>query len=429
MPAPINEFDEYWTARYLTAPEATYRIFGFDITRKEPSVSCLPVHLQETRFHTQFSRIRNNESSMSLLRRYFHRPTGTFIHEDREFSFENLTYMDYFKMFRYEKWDQSKVDGIRYFQESSMPIGEPRQLVILRTGRVTHITRLAPAKPSEGERFYVRVILQRKPARSFDDLRTHDGYLYPFFQHAAISMGIFISEQEAEYAMTEAVLSRMYTPAELRRLFVDILVNDCSQTPLTLWERFAHDMSNDHIINLGSDERGIAYALHLIAEALQEYGKQPSDYGLPYRNNFSGELEEELLRWAPQIHSFAAQSEQAYASFNIDQRRIFDEIMRSVSSREPLLLFIDGKAGRGKTFLLNTICRKLRSQGRIVIATAVSAFAAQLYDGGRTAHSVFKVNIYISFDIIMSNSNQRYPSTSIMNYSNLTFHFTLHVPI
>ncbi|KAF8141784.1 hypothetical protein EV363DRAFT_1144330, partial [Boletus edulis] len=53
--------------------------------------------------------------------------------------------------------------------------------------------------------------------------------------------------------------------------------------------------------------------------------------------------------------------------------------------------FIDGKAGRSKTFLINAVCDKLRSLSRIVLPTTSSAFAAQLYSGGRTTHSMFKV--------------------------------------
>ncbi|KAJ6538259.1 hypothetical protein DFH09DRAFT_895923, partial [Mycena vulgaris] len=57
-----------------------------------------------------------------------------------------------------------------------------------------------------------------------------------------------------------------------------------------------------------------------------------------------------------------------------------------------LCVFIDGKAGRGKTTLVNALCDnlKLRSIGRIVIPTGTAAFAAQLYPSGRTPQSAFK---------------------------------------
>jgi len=67
---PINEVENYQKARYLSAPEAACRILGFNITRKEPSVEGLPVHLpgQNT---PQFRRRDGIHSSVSLLDQYF----------------------------------------------------------------------------------------------------------------------------------------------------------------------------------------------------------------------------------------------------------------------------------------------------------------------------------------------------------------------
>ncbi|KAH9940493.1 DNA helicase Pif1 like protein, partial [Epithele typhae] len=78
---------------------------------------------------------------------------------------------------------------------------------------------------------------------------------------------------------------------------------------------------------------------------------------------------------------------------NAEQHGIYTEVMDAVEGNRPLCAFVDGKAGRGKTFLVNTICSKLRSQGHVVLPTATSAFAAQLYAGGKTTHSVFKVSL------------------------------------
>ncbi|KAI0661178.1 DNA helicase Pif1 like protein, partial [Cubamyces menziesii] len=81
------------------------------------------------------------------------------------------------------------------------------------------------------------------------------------------------------------------------------------------------------------------------------------------------------------------------SKLNAEQYQIYTEIMDAVTHRRPLCAFVDGKAGRGKTFLVNTICNKLRSAGHVVLPTATSAFAAQLYPGGKTTHSVFKVRV------------------------------------
>jgi ABC-type transport system involved in cytochrome c biogenesis ATPase subunit len=77
---------------------------------------------------------------------------------------------------------------------------------------------------------------------------------------------------------------------------------------------------------------------------------------------------------------------------NTEQRAIFAHIMQVINSGEQLLAYIDGRAGRGKTYLINAVISLLRSRQAIVIPTATSAFAAQLYPGGRTTHSAFKVS-------------------------------------
>ncbi|KIJ41590.1 hypothetical protein M422DRAFT_106663, partial [Sphaerobolus stellatus SS14] len=76
---------------------------------------------------------------------------------------------------------------------------------------------------------------------------------------------------------------------------------------------------------------------------------------------------------------------------NPEQLEIFSSIMMAIEQGTSLCLFIDGKAGRGKTFLIQSIINEVRSRGQIAIATATSAFAALMYSGGRTTHSAFKV--------------------------------------
>ena len=57
------------------------------------------------------------------------------------------------------------------------------------------------------------------------------------------------------------------------------------------------------------------------------------------------------------------------------------------------LFFVDGPGGTGKTFLINLLLAKVRSEGRIALAVASSGIAALLLDGGRIAHSRFKIPI------------------------------------
>ena len=54
-------------------------------------------------------------------------------------------------------------------------------------------------------------------------------------------------------------------------------------------------------------------------------------------------------------------------------------------------MFLDAPGSTGKTYLINLILSKIRSQGKIVLATASSGIAAILLQSGRTLHVTFKI--------------------------------------
>ncbi len=73
-----------------------------------------------------------------------------------------------------------------------------------------------------------------------------------------------------------------------------------------------------------------------------------------------------------------------------------DDLNRAVSRAQSTIstaFFLDAPAGTRKTFLTRAILAFLRLRSKKVIAVAASAIAAALLDGGRTAHSTFKIPI------------------------------------
>ena len=79
------------------------------------------------------------------------------------------------------------------------------------------------------------------------------------------------------------------------------------------------------------------------------------------------------------------------SSLNLEQRAAYDEILAVVEHGDGGVFFVDGPGGTGKTFLYRAMLAKVRSQGKIGIATATSGVAASIMPGGRTAHSRFKI--------------------------------------
>ena len=74
-----------------------------------------------------------------------------------------------------------------------------------------------------------------------------------------------------------------------------------------------------------------------------------------------------------------------------DQKDIFHTVIQTVNdsrNNQQKIFFIDGPAGRGKAFLLNTIIQQLRS---LIVGT--TALSVTLYERGRTAHSMLGIPI------------------------------------
>lgn len=239
----VDEISDYVNGRYLSAPEAAWRILGFDITSKEPSVICLPVHLPGQNI-LQFTIGENSQgSTASLLIRYFHRP--------RLPLFENLTYTQYFQQYILYKWDSHVPLQDDEHLEDEIPGAQRNKVSPRRIGE--KVSRLQTLSPNMGEVFYLRCLLSHRSAFDFESLRTIHGTIYSTFHEAAVKFGLFSDVNEGYYALDEAVTS-MHTPAQLRFLFARVILEGYPAVPL--WERFQENLIFDYAVTSSSHERG-----------------------------------------------------------------------------------------------------------------------------------------------------------------------------
>jgi nucleoside-triphosphatase THEP1 len=63
----------------------------------------------------------------------------------------------------------------------------------------------------------------------------------------------------------------------------------------------------------------------------------------------------------------------------------------TLESSQPI--HVDGRAGRGKTYVLYPVIGALRKLDEIVLLSASSAFAAKNYPGGRTTHYLYGIPV------------------------------------
>ena len=95
------------------------------------------------------------------------------------------------------------------------------------------------------------------------------------------------------------------------------------------------------------------------------------------------------------VHVQKYVSDMKCQSLNVDQYNAFCMIMKAVDNTNYLqqMFFVNAPGGYGKTFLIEALLSTVRSKGKIALAVALSGIAAELLEGGQTAHSCFKIPI------------------------------------
>jgi hypothetical protein len=122
-------------------------------------------------------------------------------------TFEHVRGILYRDFPEHYKWDSQRKEWIRRARKNCL-----RQ-----------IGRVVCANPAEGERYYLRVLLNHVVgATSFIDLRTVSSELLPTFREAVERRGLIEADNTLHESLAKATQWMM--PHALRRLFATILV-------------------------------------------------------------------------------------------------------------------------------------------------------------------------------------------------------------
>lgn len=157
-----------------------------------------------------------------------------------------------------------------------------------------------------------------------------------------------------------------------------------------LWTQFQQELCADYRLDHNLTQ-STNLALEDIARYLSSQGSTLSQCGLPEPQHHDSEVDLELSFFCDRLPTLRRRSEAAYTRMNADQQRIFDDILRHCGSGG--CFFIDGRTGRGKTFLIYTIYDHLRVNGDIVYITGTTVISITYYDRGRTAYLAFGIPI------------------------------------
>ncbi|KAL3818277.1 hypothetical protein ACJIZ3_004182 [Penstemon smallii] len=366
-----DEIQEFQDGRYVCAPEACWRIFGFAMSEIYPPVIVLPVHLpnhQPLRFGMERSlhnSVDNPLSSMTMLTEFF-----VMNNLDPDARKMRLLYKIFPEFFVWEsvkhKWKLRK--------------------------KQTVVGRLCTVGPMEGERYFERLLLNNvRGPTSFDDLMSVGGVKYGTFREAAVCRGLLQSDEYVDSCLGEAVLYQM--PYSFRVLFAMLLVYGIVGNPQTLWDRYYDSLSED-FTKLGCFTpaqilRKTIAAIDTVLTSMEKCIRDfpivfPIDYSA-HKDRYSKDYENELSM------KVSTDDLHLFRKLNVGQKRVYDSVVSKIDSNGSGVFFLDGPGGTGKTFLYRSLLAYVRSRGCIALPVASSGVAASLLPGGRTAHSRFKL--------------------------------------
>jgi hypothetical protein len=124
-------------------------------------------------------------------------------------------------------------------------------------GRYNHVTlgtvgRMYFVQPSEGEHFYLRVLLTHVAgARCFEDLRTtHRPHtpttvVHPTFKVACLARGLLQDDADWDQCLSE--ITGVQLPRSLRQLFASLLIFNNVTNPGRLWDRHKGALTEDFL--------------------------------------------------------------------------------------------------------------------------------------------------------------------------------------
>ncbi|KAG7985545.1 hypothetical protein I3843_03G030800 [Carya illinoinensis] len=379
----IDEIERFQSARWIAPPEAVWRIFGFIINEVHPAVYSLHLHLENQhqvtfRVYENLTNVMNSDfSAKSMLTEFF--ATNQVDQNTRKLLYKEFPEF-YVWSQQYKMWTIRK-----------------KQVVI---------GRIVTANPFEGERYYLRMLLNHiRGPLSFDYLKTVNGILAPTFREAATMYGLLQRDDSLEECLYEASLYQM--PFSLRRLFATILVYCNPTNPRDLWERFEQDMSADFQLVESSSSTVKTETLRSISTIFESMGRNINSFHL-IDQNIDFDQDEFLFREIDDELAVPIPEEDLHAStlLNCEQQNAYNSILQKVLSNEAAIFFIVGPGGTGKTFLYKALLATIRTKQLIALATASSGVAASILPGGRTAHSRFKIPLDTNKNLTCSVSKQ-----------------------
>lgn len=143
----------------------------------------------------------------------------------------------------------------------------------------------------------------------------------------------------------------------------------------------------------GSRTERVGQFLLDLKSAFEANGVCPSQYGIPLPpDKSSGPVSRELARWKHDPALVQFNKSHTPRGAQVDVVRAVDDYLKSPTSKHSFkMVYVDGKAGTGKTTTLRFILNKARLRGLVTLVSAPTNLAALLYQGGQSCHALFEL--------------------------------------
>ncbi|KAG8366715.1 hypothetical protein BUALT_Bualt17G0108200 [Buddleja alternifolia] len=250
----VDEVKQYLDCRYVSAIEACWRIYEFELQRQNPNVERLQFHLP----NQQFVIFREEDHLHNIISREGSRDTmlTKWFEANKKYAeARSLTYVEFPTAWVWKR--------------------ATKEWVMRKQGKC--IGRLPYLHPNAGEKYYLRMLLYKvRGAQCFEDLRTFNGVVYQTFKQACSARGLLDDDNEWHGALSEA--ETWASSIKLRNMFSTMLMFSEITDPVTLWEQHWRAMVDDLQYRVRRELRD--NNIQLSDEDLKEWGLQEIEYVL-----------------------------------------------------------------------------------------------------------------------------------------------------
>ena len=378
-----DEIEQYLSGRFMNSNESIWRILRNNIAHHYPSITCLDVHLENG------ERVAFDEKTAHLIIEAPVKTTTLTAFFELNQKDKNAQTLLYCEVPKHYVWNQ---------------ISNHHKWTKRKSKSRDTLSRVYGVHHKHSECFYLRLLLFHvRGPKSFEDLRMIDQRICSTYQEACKERGLLADDAHWDATLKEDIVFKF--PNTLRNLFSLLLQQRVISSPLILWEKykenFAEDILNQHrVINPNLQYNDIIFnevllliedkVISLGGEMLEEYGFKNITRT---RRNISPLLAREINYNTKELEKIIKEN---VPKLTMDQKNPFFEISKVATAKKGGLFFIDAPGGTGKTFLLNLLLAHQRMKKNIALAVASSGIAATLLEGGRTAHSTFKLPLDVA---------------------------------